>query len=334
MSGKIDEKRVLWGMPIAEKIYSSAKGELDNLIDRGIEPKLATIYIGRDPPSDVFLALKHKELRHHGIRSVNHKLDDVGPKDVLELIKKLNKDTDVHGIIVQLPIPKELNPYRQGLLDAVNPLKDVDGLSSLNMGYLMAGKPMDQFLQSCTALAVMDSLDFHCDKLEYMELMDKNGDFKGSSVGIIGRSILIGKPLMLMFLQRNATVSVYHTGTKNLEKYTSSNDILVGTSGAKGLITCRHLKEKESVFIDAGILLEGYEGYDFDFNDNSSLEEFIKSLKGKARYFGDGYKDKSRLELCISEKAEMYTPVPGGVGLVTVANVWRNAIKAARLQNQ
>lgn len=249
---------------------------------RGVTPGLATVLVGDDPASKMYVRLKHKACERVGIRAEDHFLPaEISQEELISLINTLNKDKNVHGILLQLPLPKHLFP--QEAMEAIAPEKDADGFHPYNMGKLMIG---DEGLVPCTPHGVIRALE------EY------NVPIKGKNVVIVGHSNVVGKPLAAMFLNRNATVSVCHVFTDDLKKHTLDADILVVATGVKHLIKADMVKEGVVIF-DVGITKEKDGVYgDVDF------ENVIK-------------------------KASLITPVPGGVGPLTIAMLMKHVLGCA-----
>lgn len=274
--------KLLDGKIVKKEILGKLKEEINNLERK---PGLVVIQVGNDPASKVYVGQKEKMAKQLGYEYQHIKLDEnVTEEEVEEIIIKLNKDDKVDGMLVQMPLPKHLNSKKiQNLIDAD---KDVDGLNDLNAGKLMHN--IDS-LMPCTPKGIMDILDYY--KITV----------SGKNVVIIGRSDLVGKPLAAMMLNNNATVTVCHSKTENIEKYTKRADILVVAIGKKGFIT-REMIKKGTVVIDVGINRVEDKLYgDVDF----------ESVKDKVSYI---------------------TPVPGGVGQMTVAELGMNVLKAYKLR--
>jgi methylenetetrahydrofolate dehydrogenase (NADP+)/methenyltetrahydrofolate cyclohydrolase len=275
-----DESRIIDGKVLAQQIEEEVRSGVEDLeSNRGVTPVLATILVGDDPASRMYVRLKHKACERVGIRAEDYLLPaEASQEELASLIDTLNKNKDVHAILLQLPLPKHLSP--QEAMETIDPAKDADGFHPYNMGKLMIG---DEGLVPCTPHGVIRALE------EY------NVPVKGKNVVIIGHSNVVGKPMAAMFLNRNATVSVCHVFTDNLKKYTLGADILVVAAGVKHLIKVDMVKE-EAVIFDVGITKEESGVYgDVDF------ENVIK-------------------------KASLITPVPGGVGPLTVAMLMKHVL--------
>ena len=274
---------ILDGKSIKNKIMDELRDEVVNL---SIKPKLVVIQVGNNEASNVYIKQKNNMCNYIGYDFEHIKLDsDVTTEILLEVIDKLNDDMNVTGILVQLPLPMGIDTDM--VVNAISPLKDVDGLTDLNNGMLFHNKDA---LYSCTPYGVMELLDRY------------NISVSGKNVVIVGRSDLVGKPMGVMMLNNDATVTICHSKTKNLSEYTKKADILVVAVGRSNFITSDMVSEG-AVVIDVGIsrLADGLCG-DVDF----------ESVKDKCSYI---------------------TPVPGGVGPMTVAMLGKNILKAYKIQN-
>jgi len=248
-------------------------------------PGLAVIRIGDDPASGVYVNNKEKACSRIGIKSVIFHLEDsVEQKEVEQLIIKLNSDKNIDGMLLQLPIPKKFD--EQKLISHINPSKDVDGLNEINIGKLVKNEPA---MRSCTPAGIINLL------------RSQNITIEGKKIVVIGRSLLVGKPLSLMFLNLNGTVTMTHSKTLNLNKVCREADILIAAAGKPNLIDSSFVKEG-AVIIDVGI------------------HRLKSSDKNQTRLCGDVL-----LEDVIS-KVFAYTPVPGGVGPMTVTMLLVNTI--------
>ncbi len=281
--------RILYGKEFAAKIKDSARLEVEELKKNfGVTPGLAVIIVGENPASQVYVRNKHKTCEELGIISKVIALpEDSTKENLLETIDKLNSDKNIHGILVQLPLPAAIKAHSDEILNRIDPLKDVDGFHPENVGNLVIGNPK---LVPCTPAGCIEMLD-----LAGIEIDGKNAV-------IIGRSNIVGKPLFHLLLARHATVTICHTHTKNLPEIARQADILVAASGKPALITADMVKSGATV-IDVGI--------------NRIAP---KKLVGDVDF--DAVKDI----------AGAITPVPGGVGLLTVAMLMKNVVKAAKLQ--
>ncbi len=273
--------KIIDGKKIAEKIRNNVSDEVKKLYNKyDIKPRIASVVIGDNKESNLYLKLRDKACKKAGIESVHIEFSsNISEKEVLEKIIELNSNKKIHGILIQMPVPSHISKSK--LFQTLSPEKDVEGFTPKNMGRLLIG---DEFIVPCTPLAVLKILEH--EKI----------DLKGKDVIIINHSTVVGKPLCELFLNRDASVSVAHIFTKNLFNYTNRADILVSASGVPGLIKKAHVKP-ECFVIDVGIIQtdEGVTG-DVDFEE-------VKEIAGKI------------------------TPVPGGVGPVTIACSLENMLK-------
>lgn len=268
--------QILDGKALSNKIIENIR-EKTLLLDK--KPGLGVILVGENPASKVYVKNKEKQALNAGFNSVVYKLpENTSKDDLLKLIDELNNDEGTNGILLQLPLPKHLNPY--DFLDKINPKKDVDGFHPVNAGKLMLNeKP---YAVPCTPKGIITLLDEYNIKLE------------GANAVIIGRSNIVGKPLSMLLLNRNATVTVVHSKTKNLSEITKNADILISATGRADMVTGNMVK-KGAVVIDVGI---------------------IRDENGKLR--GDVDFDS------VKKIAGFITPVPGGVGPMTIAALIQN----------
>jgi methylenetetrahydrofolate dehydrogenase (NADP+)/methenyltetrahydrofolate cyclohydrolase len=277
---------IIDGKSLAQKIREGLKKDVEALKSRGIKPSLSVLLIGDNPASEVYVRNKKKAAEELGIESRVYKFEkEVSEEKVLSLLQELNNDSGVHGILIQLPLPSHLREEK--LLSMIDPEKDVDGFHPENMGLLLKGTPR---FEPCTPLGVMTMLEHYNIKIEGMDAV------------VVGRSNIVGKPVAIMLMKRNATVTICHTKTRNLPAKVSSADILVVAAGKPKAIKGEWIKEG-AVVIDVGInrLENGKLCGDVDF----------ESAERRAGYI---------------------TPVPGGVGPMTIAMLLSNTVRAAKLQ--
>ncbi len=277
------------GIVIAQSVKDRVKKAVDVLKSQGVNPCLATILVGDNPASATYVKNKHTACNETGIITKDHKLDaNISQTQLDEIIENLNKDSLVHGILVQLPLPEQLDEFTT--TSRISPLKDVDGLTPHNAGLLAMKKAA---LVACTPSGIMEMFDYH-------EI-----DLHGKNVVLINRSNLVGKPLYHLLLEKNATVVTCHSKTKNLTELCQAADIIITAVGdrTKFTLTPEMIKEG-AVIIDVAI---------------SKLQE---------KLVGDSDYEK------IIQKASFATPVPGGVGPMTVAMLLKNTITAASLSTQ
>ena len=287
--------QIISGTEIAKQIRQELKQEIAGLRDKyNLIPGLATVLVGDDPASQVYVGSKARTCEALGIYSERHDLPaETSEPKLLALIDRLNKDTRIHGILVQLPLPKHIS--EANVLYAIDPDKDVDGFHPVNVGRMMIGQP--NYLP-CTPHGIQ-------------ELLLRSGvKTEGAEVVVVGRSNIVGKPIANILLQKkagaNATVTVCHTATRDITFHTRRADILIVAAGKPKAITADMVKEG-AVVIDVGVNRIG------------------KTAEGKAILCGDVDFD------AVKEKASAITPVPGGVGPMTIVMLMQNTVKAAKL---
>ena len=279
---------ILDGKKLSQKIRIEVKNEAEELKKQGITPGLAVILVGNDPASQVYVGMKAKACKESGIYSVVHEFPEtISQKELLETIQMINKNPNIHGLLIQLPLPKHIDTTK--VLEAVDPSKDVDGFHPYNVGRLVAG--LDSFAP-CTPLGVMEMFK------------DYNIDVRGKDACVVGASNIVGKPMQALLLNEFATVDICHIYTKNLAAHTKRADIVIVGVGKINLITADMIKEG-AIVVDIGINKneEGKLVGDVDFEN-------------------------------VSKKASYITPVPGGVGPMTIAMLLKNTIKAVKLQGK
>ena len=278
---------IIDGKELAKKIRANLKIECEELKNKQINPKLAVIMVGDDQASKVYVRNKSKACEDVGIEYKEYLLSsNTKQKELIELIEKLNQDKTINGILLQSPIPANLDINEA--FRTISPQKDVDGFNPVNVGKLVLNQ--DTFL-SCTPYGIMKMFEKY------------NIDLTGKNVVILGRSNIVGKPLMHCCLNKNATVTVCHSKTQNLAQKAKEADILISAIGKAQFVTADMVKEN-AVVIDVGInrLENGKITGDVDFEN-------------------------------VKEKASYITPVPGGVGPMTIAMLMNNVIKATKRQN-
>lgn len=277
---------IIDGKKISKEIKDELKVQVNDLLSQGFQPTLAVVLVGNDPASAVYVRNKKLACEYVGISSLSYELPETTTqKELMDLIDELNKNKDVHGILVQLPLPKGLN--EDEVIMAIDPKKDVDGFHPISVGNLSIGN--DGFI-SCTPYGII-------------ELLKRTGvEIEGKKCVVVGRSNIVGKPISLLLLRENGTVTICHSRTKDLAKECSQADILIAAIGKPKFITADYIKEGATV-IDVGInrLEDGTLCGDVDFD-------------------------------ACKEKAYAITPVPGGVGPMTISMLMKNCVKAAILQ--
>ncbi|MBC8198871.1 MAG: bifunctional methylenetetrahydrofolate dehydrogenase/methenyltetrahydrofolate cyclohydrolase FolD [Desulfobacterales bacterium] len=286
--------KIISGTEIAKQIREELKKEIVELKERhGVTPGLATVLVGDDPASKVYVGQKEKSCSNLGIYSERIDLSgNISEEKLLLLIEKLNKDSRIHGILVQLPLPKQINESR--VICAIDPAKDVDGFHPVNIGKMVIG---EKCFLPCTPHGIL-------------ELLARSGvQTEGAEVVVVGRSNIVGKPVLNLMLQKrpagNATVTLCHTKTKDLAFHTKRADILIVATGYPKTVTGDMVKEGV-VVIDVGVNRIG------------------KTPEGKAILVGDVDFES------VKEKAAAITPVPGGVGPMTIVMLMKNTIQAAK----
>ncbi|MGI9554022.1 MAG: bifunctional methylenetetrahydrofolate dehydrogenase/methenyltetrahydrofolate cyclohydrolase FolD [Thermodesulfobacteriota bacterium] len=274
-----------------KKVSEDTRAEIAKGVDElksssGVTPGLAAVLVGDDPASEIYVRNKRKACEKVGIYSEEHKLsDETTEEGLLELVEKLNNDDNIHGILVQLPLPDHIN--ETNILRTVTPLKDVDGFHPENVGRLVEGNP--RFI-SCTPYGIIKMLDYY------------NIEIKGKEVVVVGRSNIVGKPVGMLLLHRHGTVTTCHSRTKDLGEVTRRADILVAAIGRANFITADMVKEGV-VIIDVGI----------NRNEEGKLTGDVDFAN-------------------VSPKASYITPVPGGVGPMTITMLLWNTLESAKLK--
>ena len=275
---------LLNGKELAQKLQQEMTQEVTELKKKGLQPGLAVILVGEDPASQVYVRNKERAANNIGMYSVVYRLPETTSEaDLITKIEELNHDDKVHGILVQLPLPKHIN--EDLVLDTIDPAKDVDGFHPMNLGNLFAGKPT---MIPCTPAGIMELI-----KLSGLDLAGKNAV-------IIGRSNIVGKPMAHLLLQANATVTICHSKTKDLPKVAKQADVLVVAIGRANFVTADFVKEG-AVVIDVGI----------NRDENNKLTGDVK--------FDE-----------VAPLTSYITPVPGGVGPMTITMLMRQTIDAAK----
>jgi len=277
------------GIEVSNAVKEILKSAVEKLNSEDVIPCLATVLIGDDPASATYVKNKHNACEKVGIKTKDHKLSaDTTQKELDKIIDNLNNDKEVHGILVQLPLPKQLNEF--ATISRISPIKDVDGLTPQNVGLLSMGKSI---LRPCTPSGIMEMFYYYKINLQ------------GKNVVMINRSNLIGKPLYHLLLQNNATVITCHSKTENLHEYCKNADIIITAVGdrAKFKLTSAMIRQNAIVLAVAISRHEGKLVGDTDYDD-------------------------------IIQKASWVTPVPGGVGPMTVAMLLKNTVTSASLSKE
>jgi methylenetetrahydrofolate dehydrogenase (NADP+)/methenyltetrahydrofolate cyclohydrolase len=299
--------KVLDGAAIATEIKQEVAEEVKKLSAQGIRPGLAAVLVGHVPASEIYVASKVKTCGELGLFSdLITPPDTVTTEEMLDLVRSLNDRDDIDGILIQLPLPKQVDA--KFLLDAVDPAKDVDGFHPVNAGKLQAGRPA---LAPCTPAGVI-------------QIMKRsNLPISGQNAVVVGRSDIVGKPLAMLLLHENATVTICHSKTRDLGAITRQADILVAAIGRAGFITPEMVKPGATI-IDVGI------------NRITTREEVDRFFAGDAKREAVFAKRGSTIVGDVHPKtfevAGAYTPVPGGVGPLTIAMLMANTVRAAKMR--
>ena len=282
--------KVLSGLDTAATVYESFNDRIKVLSTKGVVPGLCVVLVGEDPASKIYVRTKSKKLRSLGLVSETIRLDaDVNEQKLLSTIEDLNASSKFHGILVQMPLPEHINS--QNVINSINPRKDVDGFHPVNVGWLSIGKP--RFIP-CTPKGIMRIFSHY------------NIDLSGKDILVIGRSAIVGRPMSILVSSNNAngTCTVCHSRTKNINNYSRNADIIISAIGVPNFLTSDMIK-KDSIIIDVGI------------NRIDSSNEKGYEIVGDADYDS------------VFDKVSQITPVPGGVGPMTIAMLVENTIEAA-----
>ena len=289
-----NEAKRIDGKAFAAEVRHKVAKQVENLKNiHNLTPGLAVVLVGEDPASQVYVRNKHKQTEEAGMNSYTHKLPaDVSERELLEKVEELNNDDKVHGILVQLPLPKHIQ--EEAIINAIAPEKDVDGFHVINSGKLFTGQDS---MVPCTPLGCV------------MLIKDTLGDdLSGKHAVVIGRSNIVGKPMAMLLLQESCTVTITHSRTKNLEEECKRADIVVAAVGRPEMVKASWIKEGACV-IDVGI-------------------NRTEQADGKAKLVGDvDYEN-------VAKVAGAITPVPGGVGPMTIACLLQNTVTAACRQHK
>lgn len=273
--------KILDGKHMASVIVDEVKQEVYKILNdqEGRAPHCAVLLVGNNPASKAYVGSKERMFKKVGMTSSVYRIEeDVTQKQLQEIIDHLNADDEVDGILVQLPLPKHIDA--KPIIESVDPLKDVDGLTIMNQGYLLR----DEGLKPCTPLGVVELLKRY------------DIEIKGKHVVVIGRSDLVGRPAAMLMLKENATITITHSATTNLKELTQQADILIVAMGRAGYIDASYVKDG-AVIVDVGIHREN--------------GEIVGDVQQEA-----------------FDKSSYYTPVPGGVGPMTIAMLMSNTLKA------
>lgn len=290
--------KIIDGRAVAEKVYASLRGEIAELRENGITPGLAVVLVGEDPPSRAYVRSKDRMCRELGLHSVKLELPvSTTQSELLARVGELNRDAAIHGILVQSPLPAHIDETT--VIGALSPNKDVDGFHPANVARLALDD--DSGFVPCTPLG--------CQRL----LLESGVEISGAHVVVLGRSMIVGKPVALLLMRKgrgaDATVTVVHSRSRHLEEITRSADILIAAIGRPHFVKAEHIREGV-VVIDVGI----------------NRVEDTTAERGY-RLVGDVAFDE------VAGRASLITPVPGGVGPMTIAMLMSNTVKACRMQS-
>ena len=302
--------RLLEGGPLAGQIKQEVKTEIEEMVRaHGVRPCLAAVRVGDDPASAVYVGNKIKACEEVGIRSEHHALpDSTTTAELLDLIASLNSRDDVDGILTQLPLPAGIE--ERAIIEAIDPAKDVDGFHPVNVGNLALGRPA---FVPCTPAGIIEML------------IHNDVEIRGARACVVGRSQIVGRPMAQLLLQRDATVTICHSRTRELASVTREADLLIVAIGRTGMIRREHIKPGAAV-IDVGMnkVTDADQVREL-FGSEADRRLDVLSKRGYT-LVGDVHPAEA------TEVAGRLTPVPGGVGLLTVAMLMKNTLLAARLR--
>jgi len=302
----------LEGSQLAARIKQDVQNTVERMVqEQDVRPGLAAVRVGEDPASAVYVRNKIRACEEVGIYSEHHALPETtSTAELLDLIRSLNARDDIDGILTQLPLPPQID--ETAIIEAIDPAKDVDGFHPVNVGRLALGRPV---FVPCTPTGII-------------ELLDDNGiEIRGANACVVGRSQIVGRPMAQLLLQRDATVTICHSRTRDLAAVTRTADLLVVAIGRAGFIGRDHIKPGATV-IDVGMnRVSNKEEVRELFGNEAEKRLEVLSKRG-ATLVGDVHPAEA------AEVAGKLTPVPGGVGLLTVAMLMKNTLKAAKLRRQ
>ena len=300
----------LEGSQLAARIKQEVQTEIERLVkERDIRPGLAVVRVGEDPASAVYVRNKVRASEEIGIYSEHHALpESTTTEELLELIRSLNSRPEIDGILTQLPLPRAID--ETAIIEAIDPAKDVDGFHPINVGRIAQGRPV---FVPCTPAGIVELLDYN------------SIEISGANACIVGRSQIVGRPMAQLLLQRDATVTICHSRTRDLAAVTRTADLLVVAIGKAGFIGREHIKPGATV-IDVGMnRITDADEVRALFGAEAEKRLEVLAKRG-ATLVGDVHPAEA------AEVAGKFTPVPGGVGLLTVAMLMKNTLKAAKLR--
>jgi methylenetetrahydrofolate dehydrogenase (NADP+)/methenyltetrahydrofolate cyclohydrolase len=302
----------LEGSQLAARIKQDVQNTIERMVkEQNVRPGLAAVRVGEDPASAVYVRNKIRACEEVGIYSEHHALpESTSTAELLDLIRSLNARDDIDGILTQLPLPSRID--ETAIIEAIDPRKDVDGFHPVNVGRLALGRPV---FVPCTPAGII-------------ELLDDNGiEIRGTNACVVGRSQIVGRPMAQLLLQKDATVTICHSRTRDLAAVTRTADLLVVAIGRAGFIRGEHIKPGATV-IDVGMNRISDPNEVRALFSNEAEKRLEVLAKRGATLVGDVHPAEA------AEVAGKLTPVPGGVGLLTVAMLMKNTLKAAKLRRR
>jgi len=305
--------RILSGKTIADAIKAEVANEVAAIREvHGFAPRLIVVRVGDDPASAVYVGSKVRTSEELGLASDHLHFDaDVSEEKIVNVVKELNERHDVDGILVQLPLPKHID--EQKIVELIDPEKDVDGFHPVNAGRLMQGH---EGLVPCTPAGVI-------------EVLKRSGiEIAGKNAVVVGRSNIVGKPMAMLLLHENATVTICHSRTRDLAGVTANADILIAAIGRAGFIRAEHIGEGSTV-VDVGINNVSDAEEAAELFEGDELEKRLATIEKRGFTLVGDVNPKDAMK-----KAASFTPVPGGIGLLTVAMLMKNTVTAAKLRRK
>jgi methylenetetrahydrofolate dehydrogenase (NADP+)/methenyltetrahydrofolate cyclohydrolase len=299
--------QILDGAFVARQIREGVAARVGELAARGIRPGLATVLVGEDPASQVYVGSKVRTCEELGLYSEKHELPaETTTEELLALVSDLNRRDEIDGILVQTPLPRQINTRR--ILDAIDPEKDVDGFHPVNVGRLVRG---EETLVACTPAGVIEMLEHY------------RIPIAGANAVVIGRSDIVGKPMALLLLHRHATVTICHSRTQNLPEVARRADILIAAIGRTALVTGEFVREG-AVVVDVGMNNVTSEAEARRIFTDEDLPKRLSTIARRGSTLTGDVEQRS-----VIERAAWLTPVPGGVGPLTIAMLMKNTVRAA-----
>ena len=300
--------KILNGAAVAQQIKQRVATRVAQLAERNLKPGLAVVIVGSDPASQVYVGSKVKTCEALGLYSEKHTLpEETTTEQLLALVEQLNQRDEIDGILVQSPPPAHINERR--IIEAIDPAKDVDGFHKINAGLLMQGS--SEALIPCTPAGVIEMLDHY------------QIPIAGANAVVIGRSDIVGKPMAMLLLHRHATVTICHSRTKNLPEVTRRADIVIAAIGRKAMITGDYIGEG-AVVVDVGMNSASTEEEVRHIFPDEEIPKRLEALQKRGSTLVGDVEPRS-----VVERASYLTPVPGGVGPLTIAMLMQNTVKAA-----